>query len=226
MSHSHRIVFFLGGPDFHPVLDQAQAIAGWLGSGYKSTFCFGRDAFEHLEACDLFVVMGLHWTGMGDDYEALNESDKRAFESYVASGRPLLIHHGAIASYDDWPRFGELLGFTWIWGSTNHSPVDMYRVEVAEPHPVVHGISSFEICDELYYDIAVTQGMSIREHAYAYWEGKQLPMVMTVNGGRIDGAGKAVYLANGHDMRAFEAPALKQLWVNAVHWLLEDQKIG
>ena len=47
------------------------------------------------------------------------------------------------------------------------------------------------------------------------------PMIVTAEGGRVDGAGKLAYLANGHDMRAFENPAMKQLWANTIEWCLK-----
>ena len=102
-----RIVFHVGGPEFHPVADQARAIASWLGDSYRCEFHDGVDAFDHLDHCDLLVLMGLHWTGMAPlVYRPMQARHKEAFERYVASGRPLLAHHGAVASYDDWPRFG------------------------------------------------------------------------------------------------------------------------
>ena len=110
-----KIVFHVGGPEFHPVGEQACAISQWLGDGFHAELFDGRAAFENLDDCDLLVLMGLHWTGMKNDYAPLSDEHKMAFESYVASGRPLVSHHGAIASYDDWPRFGELAGFQWVW---------------------------------------------------------------------------------------------------------------
>ena len=165
--------------------------------------------------------MGLHWTGF-DRYEPMRASHKAAYEAYVKSGRPIIAHHGGIASYDDWPRFGELLGFAWIWGKTNHSPIADYDVRMMPTgHPIVAGLSDFRIHDELYYDIAITPGLKVQTHAEAEFEGKRLPMVMTASGGRVDGAGKVAYLANGHDIKAFECPAMERLWQNAVAWSLE-----
>ena len=46
-------------------------------------------------------------------------------------------------------------------------------------------------------------------------------MIITAEGGRVEGAGRTVYLANGHDLRAFACPALPRLWQNAVRWSLE-----
>ncbi|MBE7463036.1 MAG: ThuA domain-containing protein [Planctomycetes bacterium] len=217
-----RILFHVGGPAFHPVAEQAACIAAWLGGEYVCEVADGRAAFERLDACDLFVIMGLQWTGQQEVYVPLTSDDRGAFERYVASGKPLLTHHGGVASYDDWPQFGELLGWTWVWGTTGHSPVAEHKVDVLPTaHPIVAGVSDFALVDELYHSVKVTEGMHHSVHAQAHWLERTLPMVSTAEGGRVAGAGRAAYLANGHDMRAFEAPALRQLWINAARWLLD-----
>jgi type 1 glutamine amidotransferase len=221
-------VFHVGGPSFHPVAEQAALIAEWLGGRFVCLPYDGIDAFDALDGADLFVIMGLHWTGMlhGDGsmppYRPMAERHREAFERYVASGRPLLIHHGGIASYDDWPRFGELLGFTWVWDKTQHSPLGDYTVRpLPTGHPLVAGVEPFPIYDELYYDIRITPGLVPTIHAVADFDGRELPMVMSAEGGRVAGAGRTVYLANGHDMRAFASPAMRTLWTNAVTYLLD-----
>jgi type 1 glutamine amidotransferase len=46
-------------------------------------------------------------------------------------------------------------------------------------------------------------------------------MIVVGQGGRVEGAGRTLYLANGHDLRAFAAPALRRIWQNAVRYALE-----
>ena len=226
-----KIVFHVGGPAFHPVAEQAQLIATWLeadlGGGHEYLLADGLPAFEMLDDCDLFVAMGLHWTGMSAEwagkmaYHPLEPRHQAAFAAYVAAGRPIIAHHGGIASYDDWPRYGELLGFTWVWDVTTHSPLGDHRVDVLRTgHPIVAGVEDYTLFDELYYDVQVTRGLVTAVHATAEWDGQPRPMIITAEGGRVAGAGRTVYLANGHDMRAFAAPALRQIWVNAVRWAL------
>jgi type 1 glutamine amidotransferase len=222
MAEAKRIVFHVGGPAFHPVDLQANQIVQWLGPEYRCSIHEGARAFDHLDQADLLVLMGLYWTGSHIEYVPLNGRHKEALERYVASGRPILSHHGAIASYDDWPRFGELTGFAWIWGKTNHSPVGTYTVQVPKSsHPITRELTDYTLVDELYYDIQVTRGLEPTVHATATWNGLSMPMIMSASGGRTAGAGKTAYLANGHDMRAFEGAALKTVWLNTVRWLLE-----
>ena len=220
-----NIVFHIGGPEFHPVEQQSQVIAGWLGSAFDYRWYDGVDAFEHLDGCDLLVLMGLHWRGMAPlPYRPMRENHQKAFRDYVASGRPLIAHHGAIASYDDWPNFGGLIGFSWVWNLTTHSPVGDYTIGVlTSGHPVVRGVVDYRLHDELYYNIQIAAEFKPTIHAQVLWDLQRRPMVMTAEGGRIAGAGKVVYLANGHDMRAFESSALQRLWINAVKWCLNMQ---
>lgn len=229
MSRPPRVLFHVGGPNFHPVADQARTIQGWLGPGYQTSHCDGIDAFDRLDDCDLLVLMGLHWTGMGPEgcpvpYRPMEDRHKAAFERYVDSGRPILAHHGAVASYDDWPRFGELVGVTWVWGTTSHSPIGTHLVEIRPTdHPVIAGVSNFQITDELYYNLKLADELPAQVHATARWDGSDHPMVITAEGQGTRagaGAGRRVYLANGHDLRAFEPPQMRTLWVNSIRWLL------
>jgi type 1 glutamine amidotransferase len=219
-----RLIFLVGGPDYHPVNEQANLIIDLLGPEYACHTAESLAAFEHLNECDLLVLMGMHWTGWEGRYRSPSETHRRAFEKYVYSGRPLLSAHGGIASYDDWPRFAELVGFQWVFGSSSHSIIAEHQVHIRRTgHPIVEGVQDFSLVDELYGGLQYTNGLNIQVHADASWDGQKHPMVLTAEGGRINGSGKTAYLANGHDMRAFESPALKQLWINAVRWCLAEE---
>jgi type 1 glutamine amidotransferase len=230
-SSTARIRFFVGGAVGHPAAEQARQVATWLGDGYTYDFREGRSAFESLDSCDLLVLMGHYFTAMPNQrwagnlpHEPLLDHHKQALEAYVASGRPLLAHHGTVGSYDDWPRYGELVGVSWVWGVSGHPPFGDVAVRVLPTgHQVVAGLNDYTVQDELYYKLAITAGAGAVAHAEATWEGQPQPMVLTHEGGRVPGAGRLVYLANGHDMRAFASPALRQLWTNAVRWLLERE---
>lgn len=220
------IVFQVEGA-YHPTEEQARAVMAWLGDGYTCRVCEGRGAFDALTEADLYVPMASHFTGMsapdagGLTYHPPTPDQRQAFEAYVRSGKPLLVHHGGIVSYDDWPRYGELLGFTWVRGVTSHPPIGPMTVSVLPTgHPVIRDVADFTLVDELYRDVRITPGLDPTVHAAASHQGVDWPMVLTASGGRVDGAGRVVYLANGHDMRAFACPALRQLWRNAVAWLL------
>ncbi len=232
MSGPTHIVFLLGAPAFHPVEAQARRIAGWLGpDDYRYHYLEGKDALEPavLDNCGLLVLMGLHWSGLPHirrpmPYVPLEDRHKQAFEAYVRSGRPIIIHHGASGCYDDWPRFGELLGLTWEWGVTKHSPIHELDIRLTDrAHPITRGVDDFQLTDEAYYDIKVMPGVEPRVLASTRYDGRELPMIFALEGegGRAPGAGRLAYLVNGHDMGVFEHPMMQRLWRNTVSWALE-----
>ena len=227
MGSTSRIVFYVGGPDFHPTRQQAEQAAAWLGPAYEYEYRDGLSAFEALDTCDLFVLMGLHWTGSQTadgkpNYLPIEDKHKQSFETYVRSGKPLLAPHGAVASFDDWPRYGELVGVTWVWDTSTHSPLDRHTVRILPTgHPLTDGLEDYTLQDELYYNLRLTPSLPAIVHAEATWEGKGRPMLISGNGGRVDGAGRMVYMANGHNMLAYECPAIQTIWRNAVKWLLK-----
>lgn len=227
--NTQKLTFHVGGPEFHPTAPQARVIQGWLGDSYHYAIHEDREVFDHLQDTDLLVLMGLFYSGTGADslgrYTPLDTKQEAALSAYIASGRPVLLHHGAIASYDDSEVFTRLIGINWVWtgaGRTNHSPIAEYRVNAPpSDHPVMDGVRDYTLFDELYYNLHIQPGFEPEAHAWAEFEGRRLPMVFTAEGGRgVPGAGKLVYLANGHDLRAFECPAMRQLWINSVRWLL------
>jgi hypothetical protein len=232
MSNIPRIQVLAGGP-YHPVAAQFALIGSLLGDRAMVVCRDGSSAFDELAACDLLVLGGLHWTGVESGthlwpdgvepspYRSPDAAQKRAFVDYVASGRPLLAWHSGTGSFDDWPEFGALLGFTWVWGKTAHSQYANWHVDV-EPtgHPVVAGIESYDVDDELYYDIEVTPGLQTTVHATALYDDARRPMVITAEGGRIAGAGRTAFLANGHDLQTLESADFRRVIVNTIDWLL------
>lgn len=223
-----RIVFQIGGPEFHPAAQQAGCIVDHLGPGFVYELRHGVDTFEDLDNCNLLVLMGFHGPESRKDevdYRPMRIKHQQVFEEYVTSGRPLLILHGGIGSYSDWPSYGELRGFTWVFGETGHWPEEYVNVKILSTnHPVIAGVEDYTVYDEIYYKIKITEGLPMIVHAQTTSRGLILPMVMTAEGGRVKGAGRVVYLANGHSLPATKHPSVKKLYVNAVNWLMEEKR--
>lgn len=227
-----RILFQTGGP-YHPVAAQAEIIRSWLPEGWTLETADGAAVFDRLDDADLYVAAGLHWTGLDtgkhlwpegvapQGYVSPSPARREAFRRYVASGRPVLGFHGGIASHDDWPDYGHWLGFRWDWSLTAHTAVADWTVEIASAHPVVAGLAPFTLNDELYYGVQAAPAMPLAVHALARpMEKVRFPMVITGEGGRLPGAGRCAYLANGHSLASFACPALRPLWLNTLRWLL------
>lgn len=223
MADRPRIIFLVGGPDFHPARRQSDTIRQWLGEAYLYHAADSLAAFEHLGECDLLVLLGMHWSGWEGRYRSPTETHRRNLEKYVQSGKPILAANGAVASYDDWPRFGELVGFSITSPSTAHTPVQPQAIHlISTRHPIIDGLSDYTLVDEFYLNLTFTPGLDVQVHAQTQTSGRRLPIIVTAEGGRIEGTGKTAYLANGHDMQAFASPQLKRLWINAVQWCLRQ----
>ena len=221
-----KIRFQVGGPTFHPVEEQALVIAKLLGADFDCQIVEGAAAFDDMDDVDLLVPMGLHWTDMSADwagnlvYEPLTESRKQAIRDYVASGRPVLNYHGGIASYDDWSEYGDLLGFKWLWGVTTHTPITVTTFKPLVEHPILSGVGGFDVKDEIYFNVQIMSTTPVKVLAEVDFNGAKMPILFELDGGRIPGAGKSVYVANGHDMIAFEGGQVAKLMVNAVRYMV------
>src|SRR5262245_14369206 len=99
MTTRPRIIFHVGGPDCHPSSDQAGMVIDWLGPDYACHKADGLSAFEHLNECDLLVLMGQWWTGFEGRYRQPGDVHRRSLEKYVHRGGPVLSAHAAISSY-------------------------------------------------------------------------------------------------------------------------------
>lgn len=233
-----RLLFQTGGP-WHPVDAQAALIRSWLPDDWKLETAFANDALDQLDDADLYIAGGMLWPELDKPlpeiawqlaglaphpYVRPGEAQRAKFRRYVASGRPTLAFHGGVLCYEDWPEYGQLLGFRWHWGYTGHSKYEKFKVGVAtDAHPVVAGVRDFEVADELYFNVVLPPLLPVQVHAKAHFaEWVDFPMVLTAEGdaGRIAGAGRTAYLANGHSLESFEPPAIRQLWLNTLHWLL------
>jgi len=234
-----RLLFQTGGP-WHPLPRQAELIRSWLPAHYALETAFAADALDRLDDADLFIAAGMVWPLLDQSmpsaaweqagipahpYVRPTERQKENFRRYVASGRPVLVFHGGILCFEDWPEYGRLLGFRWDWGYTGHSKYAVWPVAVTadDPHPIIAGVRDFRIHDELYFNVVIPPEADVRVHAKArFGEWVEFPMVMTIDGdaGRTPGAGRSAYLANGHTLQSLEPPAIRQLWRNALDWLL------
>ncbi len=221
-----HIRFHVGGPRAHPVDEQASIISTWLDPQYRISVRHDAAAFDDLDDVDLLVPMGMLWPGMSADwagnmtYTPITADAQAKFLRYCDSKRPLLIHHGAIGCYSDWPEFAQRLGVQWGWQRASHSPFQAHMIHIGNTnHPVVAGVHDFATVDEIYYKLWMDESRNPTHHAWAPWDEQQHPMVTTLSASHA--AGTAVYIALGHNLRSIEAPAIRQLWRNSVQWLLQ-----
>jgi type 1 glutamine amidotransferase len=226
MEAKMHIRFQVGGPAVHPTHEQAMQIGQWLGPDYRVSICQDSAAFEALDDVDVLVLMGMFWPGMDADwagnmtYDPIKADAQANFLRYTRSQRPLLIHHGAIGCYTDWPEFGATLGVTWGVKRASHSPFVRHQIRVAaEPHPITAGVDDFAIDDELYHSLRIDESRNPNHLLWGSWEGAEHPLLTTLDASAR--SGKTVFSALGHNLQSFEPPAMRQLWRNSITWLTQ-----
>jgi hypothetical protein len=217
-----KVIFHIGGHDFHPVYEQVKLLRAGLGDErFWAHPAESLAAFEHLAECDLLVFVGMYYSGWHGRYRAPGEVHKRALERYVSSGRPIIVVHGALGSYDDWPRFAELIGFSWSKRAPCFAPAGDYTMRVSSAiHAVTHGVKDYTVPDAPPCDIAIAPDVQASVLVRTNWLDREIPVIITAQGGRMGGAGKTAFFGHGHDLRSLSHPAVQKLWMNLVEWCL------
>ena len=220
------------GGAYHPFADSAPALAEILATdaGIESTTT--TDVSGGLAALargefDLLTVYALRWPMEAERFAAeraqwgvrLDAEDRAAIENHLGAGRGILALHTASICFDDWPKWGEIVGARWVWGRSFHPPYGPVNARI-EPvaHPVTSGLDSFQINDEAYgamdLEPDITALLSVNAEGHNEW----WPGLWTreVFGGRV------AYDALGHDRRSLQHPTHRRIVVRAALWALGD----
>jgi hypothetical protein len=232
-----RNLIITGGV-FHPFDDSAPALAEILAqdAGIESTTT--TDVSQGLAAIargeyDLLTVYALRWPMEAEKFAAdrakwghrLTDADKAAVEGHLRAGRGIFAVHTASICFEDWPRWGEIVGARWIWGRSFHPPYGQVnaRIEGASS-PLTAGLESFEINDEAYGNMDVQPDVTPLLSVNAQGQKEWWPGLWTrqVSGGRV------AYDALGHDRGSLRHPTHRRIVARAALWALgvADKKIA
>ena len=187
-----------------------------------------------------------------------DDAQQRALAEFVGSGRRWLALHGTnsildwtgegkVDAPDSMPVLTRLLGSRFI----AHPPLGEFEVRVSEPsHPLVRGIESFRVTDELYLSelygpnrvLLETRynGRAAREFTRGDWHSDEPRPVLYLHD---HGAGAVLYLTLGHcrgryDMQPFmeeyprvercswESPVYYELLRRGIRWATRFEEEG
>jgi type 1 glutamine amidotransferase len=106
----------------------------------------------------------------------------------------------------------DLLGNRYLSHGPGHHE-GRHTIEIVGGHPITDGVADFELFDE-YYEFELAdddvQVLAVRHRA----DGVEIPVMYA----RERGAGRVVYLALGHDLRAWGEPPVRELVRRALLW--------
>jgi type 1 glutamine amidotransferase len=212
-----RAMVIVNGDDIHHDLIGASLVFQQIGTeaGFATRRAAGTGRFidprpETAES-DVF----LFYTSGGQ----FVTEQQQALADAVAGGKGLVgIHCANIMGWRDGgldpadrPLF-ELLGNRYLSHGPGHHE-GRHTIEIVAKHPVTAGVEDFELFDEYYeFDQADENIRVLAQRRRA--DGVIIPVMYT----REVGAGRVVYLALGHDMRAWGEPPFRRLVRQALVW--------
>ncbi|GDY21429.1 hypothetical protein LBMAG56_27760 [Verrucomicrobiota bacterium] len=148
---------------------------------------------------------------------------ERAFLDYLAAGHGFVIYHGAIAAWNDWPEFAELVGQS-VQKSNGPGELHSFAVRITAPeHPVTKGMPDFQhVPDELRHRWLVRPTGRVLATALAVpsfgGAGQQEPVVVVTERGQ----GRTFCCNLGHP-EAMHGPGFQALMLRGTEWAATGQ---
>jgi len=158
-----------------------------------------------------------------DMWQPIDEVTRANFVARLKEGKGLVVTHHAIANYQAWPEYEQIIGARYYLEPTVREGVRKERskwlhdvsvkVRVADRnHPVTRGLADFEIHDETYILFDVHAAVTVLLTTDAPTSQPTLAWAKTYDAARV------VYLQLGHDHLAYENPQYRRLMANAIRW--------
>jgi type 1 glutamine amidotransferase len=192
---------------YHKLGDVEDEVKSILSDGMELVFTEDRDYFnyEKLSEFNICILYVDCWN------KKLNEEQMAGLLCFTAVGGRLLVIHNGI-SYQSNAEFAQMIGGKFI----KHPPYQNLTYNVVKvDHPIVQGISAFEMDEELYtFEL---DNLCDKEILITATDGNSTAPAAWV---KSYGKGKIVYLAPGHDKKSFKNNSFRKLIKNSAEWLL------
>jgi uncharacterized protein len=212
-----RAMVVVNGDDIHHDLITASLVFQQIGTeaGFATRRAAGTGRFVDPRPETAESDAYLFYTSGGQ----FTTAQQQALADAVAAGKGLVgVHCTNVLGWRgdgldpaDRPMF-DLLGNRYLSHGPGHHE-GRHTVEIVAEHPVTEGVTDFELFDE-YYEFELADGkieiLAQRHRA----DGAVIPVMYA----REAGAGRVIYLALGHDMRAWGEPMFRRLVRQALTW--------
>ena len=213
-----RAMVVVNGDDIHHDLIAAALVFQQIGTeaGFATRRAAGTGRFIDARPETAESDVYLFYTSGG---QFLTEQ-QQALADAVALGKGLVaIHCTNVMGWRDGgldpadrPLF-ELLGNRYLSHGPGHHE-GRHTIEIVSGHPATEGVADFELFDEYYeFELADDKVEVLAQRRRA--DGVVIPVMYA----REVGAGRVVYLALGHDMRAWGEPPFRRLVRQALTWV-------
>lgn len=217
MQSAPRAMVIVNGDDIHHDLIGASLVFQQIGTeaGFATRRAAGTGRFIDPRPETAQADVYLFYTSGGQ----FGTGQQQALAQAVADGKGMVsIHCSNILGWQgdgvdpaDQPLF-ELLGNRYLSHGPGHHE-GRHTIEIVADHPATAGVTDFELFDEYYeFELADDKITVLAQRHRA--DGVIIPVMYA----REVGAGRVVYLALGHDMRAWGEPPFRALVRQALAW--------
>ena len=178
---------------------------------------------DNLQRYDVILSNWNSWGAGSKEAEAAwTDEVREAYLDFVRGGKGhVTVHAGGSAFYEGWPEYRKVSLVFWDLGTTGHGRQHEFEVRIDQAdHPVMAGLESFTIRDELWNKPGVTPGATVLASAYSDKQneprgtGQWEPSVVIANYGQ----GRCFATLLGHDAKIMENEGFQQLLVRGVQW--------
>ena len=206
---NHRKLFLLLGGSYHD-FSAFDTVFRDAFHDYEVESSYDPDSLERMNDVTC-VVLYTCYVEPGDEglnyLEGITDAATDRLVEWVQAGGGLVVVHSASTIRDSNKELIRLVGGRFI----SHPPRFPFCVyPMGREHPVTRGVGPFVVTDELY----TQEYGDVEVHMIATDRGVAQPMVWT----RLEGEGRVVHLAPGHDRAVWETPAYRRLLRQGVEW--------
>lgn len=223
MQSAPRAMVIVNGDDTHHDLIGASLVFQQIGTeaGFATRRAAGTGRFIDPRPETAQADVYLFYTSGGQ----FGTGQQQALADAVAGGKGMVsVHCSNIMRWQkggqgggeqldpaDRPLF-ELLGNRYLSHGPGHHE-GRHTIEIVAEHPVTAGVADFELFDEYYEFELADQKITVLAQRHRA-DGVVIPVMYA----REVGAGRVVYLALGHDMRAWGEPPFRALVRQSLAW--------
>jgi len=165
---------------------------------------------KHLDAYDLIFLHCKNYEKFTPSTQVMQDNLKQ----FVMNGGGMCLSHFACGAFMEWPEFVNLSGR--IWSRGGHDPRRPFTVKVVDQkHPITRGLGAeFQTDDELYWCLTGEPDIHLLCNAMSTVKKANQPQALVFEPGK----GRTFLCTLGHDVKAFDANEVKQLYRQGAAW--------
>ncbi len=164
-----------------------------------------------------------------DMVQDITDEQKADFAETVKQGKGLVVLHHAIASYQAWPEYAQIMGGKFFlnaeefegknWPASSATHGLDFAVEIADAkHPITKGLADFQIHDETY------GGFWVSPDAHPLLKVDHPQSGEIVGWATKYGKARVAYIQLGHDHFAYENESFRTLVERSILWAARKLK--